>query len=81
MEKKFIIWDEGDGHPRREDSGEFISSGLVGVVTLDNAFLTTYGARPEGSKAYDALEVGERVVDVLFSLSGSKGRYSVYRVA
>jgi hypothetical protein len=80
MEKQFILWDEADGRPRRDESGEWVSDGLLGRVGLDNVYLRAYGARPEGASAYDDLEVGEAVHDVVFRLSGSVGRYSVYRV-
>lgn len=80
MEKLFIIWDEADGRPRRGENFEWVSDGLVGRIGLDNAYLRAYGARPEGAPAYDDLEVGEAVHDVVFRLSGSVGRYSVYRV-
>lgn len=78
--KQFIIWDEADGKPRRNEDGEWISDGLVGRIGLDNVYLTAYGVRPEGSYPYDELEVNQALHDVVFSLSGSKGRYSVYRV-
>lgn len=80
MEKQFILWDEADGRPRKNEDGDWMSDGLVGRIGIGNAYLAAYGVRPEGAPAYDDLEVGEAVHDVVFSLSGSKGRYSVYRV-
>lgn len=79
-DKRFIIWDEADGRPRKDELLEFISDGLIGRIGLDNAYLRTYGVRPEGAPQYSELEVGQAVHDVKFSLSGSKGQYSVYRV-
>ena len=77
--KQFIIWDERDGSPFRAD-GELVSSGLLGLITAHNVYLTAYGVRPDGAPSYDSLAVGERVTDVIFRMSGSKGCYSVYRV-
>lgn len=76
---KFIIWDSRDGNPRTQDGG-WVSGGLIGPVTTDNVYLCVYGVRPEGSKPYEKLEVGECVAGVTFRLSGSKGVYDVYRV-
>lgn len=79
-EMKFIVWDPKDGRPNRDDDGNINSSGLMGPTTLDNVYLSTYGAKPDGSKEYQDLEVGECVRGVKFSLSGSKGIYDIYRV-
>ena len=76
---KFIIWDSKDGNPRTKDGG-WVSGGLIGLVTLENVYLRAYGLRPEGSKPYEKLEVGECVAGVQFSLSGTTGSYDVYRV-
>lgn len=76
---QFIVWDSKDGNPRTSGGG-WVSSGLIGSVSLDNAYLSTYGSRPEGSKPYEKLAVGECVAGVEFSLSGSRGIYDVYRV-
>jgi len=77
---KFILWDPKDGSPRRDDDGTFISEGVVGRITPGNVYLTVYGKRPKGSVDYKDLEVGQRVANVEFSLSGSKGTCDVYRV-
>lgn len=76
---RFIIWDPKDGRPTRGDDGTITTSGLVGEITEDNAFLTAYAEWPT-SKRPRELEVNESILDVGFSLSGSKGRYDVYRV-
>ena len=75
---QFIIWDSKDGNPSTPD-GAWVSGGLIGLVTLDNVYLRVYGMRPEGSKPYEKLEVGECVTGVEFSLSGTRGTYDVYR--
>lgn len=79
-DKRFILWDESSGLLPRNSEGEIMTSGLVGQITADNVYLRTYGKRPEGSPGYDSLDVGGVVNDVAFNLSGSTGRYSVYRV-
>lgn len=76
---KFIIWKQKDGTPRTSGGG-WVSGGLIGLVTAENVYLRVYGVRPEGSKPYEKLSVGECVAGVEFSLSGSKGTYDVYRV-
>lgn len=76
---QFILWDSKDGNPRTSDGG-WVSGGLVGRVTPENVYLRAYGVRPEGSKPYEKLAVGECVAGVTFSLSGSKGTYDVYRI-
>lgn len=80
--KLFILWDRKDGpNPPRDEAGEILTSGVLGRLGRGNVYLTTYGARPDGSKTYDELELGEAVRNVRFSLSGSSGEYDVYRVA
>jgi hypothetical protein len=79
-DKRFIIWDEKDGRPHRDELFEFISDGLIGRIGLDNIYLISYGVRPDPRMSYAELEVGQAIHDVVFNLSGSKGRYSVYRV-
>lgn len=80
--KRFILWDQKDGpNPPRDEAGEILTNGCLGRLTINNVYLTSYGARPDGAKAYDELELGEAVRNVRFSLSGSKGEYDVYRVA
>ena len=76
---KFIIWDSRDGNPRTKDGG-WVSGGLMGELTPENIYLRVYAQRPEGSKPFEILEVGECVRGVQYTLSGSKGTYDVYRV-
>lgn len=79
---QFILWDEKDGAPARDQAtGEFSTNGILGRITEENIYLRSYGVRPEGSRAYSDLSVGECVMGVKFSLSGQRGIYSVYRVA
>lgn len=87
-EKRFIIWDKRDamgvgstGHPRRDDDGNIISDGIVGRVGFANAYMTIYPELPEGAKPPNALEVGECIEGVKYSVSGSRGVYDIYRVA
>jgi len=78
---RFILWDRRDGSaPPRED-GVIITSGCLGQLTEDNVYLRSYGKRPEGALAYVDLAVGQCVHNVVFSLSGERGEYDVYRVA
>ena len=86
---KYILWDPRDGDPRRAEDGEFISDGLIGRIGPDNVYLTTYADWPSvvlggGTKAwldYRDLEVGQRIRNVVYRLSGQKGVYDVWRVA
>lgn len=80
-QKKFIIWDPKDGDPRRNDSGEFISDGIIGRVGIHNAYMEIYAEFPEDAKPLKDLEVGEAVRNVKYSLSGTSGIYDIYRVA
>jgi hypothetical protein len=76
----FLLWKSGQDEPARAQDGEFLSTGALGWVCLDNVYLRSYGARPEGSKQYAELSVGESVRGVVFRLSGERGVYDVYRV-
>ena len=81
---KFILWtsDESSGdHPQYDDRNAITSDGAIGRVCADNVYLTTYGAKPDGAKAYADLEVNECVRGVEYRLSGSKGKYDIYRVS
>lgn len=78
-DKRFILWN-GPEHPPRSNEGEYLTGGALGEITLDNVYLTTYGARPDGSKNYNELEIGECVRGVVFRLSGERGEYDIYRV-
>jgi hypothetical protein len=78
---KYIIWDQKAGEPARNDKGEFLSSGLIGVVGQDNVYIKTYAdySVDDNPRPITELEVGQFVV-AKFSLSGSSGIYRVYRV-
>ena len=79
-EERFILWDKKDSHaPRTADDGNITSDGVLGRVDEWNVYLTTY-ARYPGEKRHHQLEVGERIENVTFSLSGSTGIYDIYRV-
>ena len=79
-EDRFVLWDKKDGFaPRTDDDGNITSDGVLGRVDEWNVYLSTYAQYP-GDKRPHQLEVGERIENVTFSLSGSKGTYDVYRV-
>jgi hypothetical protein len=82
--QRFILWDFSDGIPRiDEETGEITSDGIIGRVPRTNVYIKTYAEYDKGAK-FDfngllELEVGEYVW-ALFSLSGSKKRYQIFRV-
>lgn len=78
--KLFIMWDESRGSIPKDEYGCICTSGLIGEVTEENTYLRYHGKRPEGSKRYSELNVGECVAGVKYALSESKGVYSIYRV-
>lgn len=81
-DKRFILWDNNDGHVRVDEDGDIISDGVIGRVGIDNVYLTTYGQYPESEvRRPGDLAVGERIQSVRYSLSGGSGYYDVYRVA
>jgi len=84
MERVFIIWDPRDGAVRTDDDGNIISDGLIGRVGGDNVYVRVYAEYPPGTpmlvNGEPALEVGQ-FARADFRLSGSHGRYHVYRVA
>lgn len=75
----YILWDPRDGSLALQDDGTIISDGLIGRIGPDNIYLTAYAKYPTG-KSYRDLDVGEGIAGVVFSLSGSRGVYTVYRV-
>lgn len=79
---KFIIWDPKDNYrPSMDEQGnEIVSDGVIGRVGPNNVYLTTYARYPKDAKALRELEVGECIKGVVFSLSGSRGVYDIYRV-
>jgi hypothetical protein len=79
MEKRFVLWNtQRDGEPRVRDVDE-TASGVLGQITENNVYLTTYASYPDDKRPAD-LEVGERIRDVIYRLSGQRGVYDVYRV-
>jgi len=74
---KYILWDtRKDGVLRYPDSD---TVGILGKLTLDNVYISTYAQYPDGKHARN-LQVGEHIKDVKFTLSGGKGLYDIYRV-
>ena len=68
--------------PASERGGEPEGGGALGRIGIDNVYLATYGSRPEGSKAYADLAIGEEVPNVRYALSGAKPTlYTVRRVS
>lgn len=63
-----------------EQGNEIVSDGVIGRVGPNNVYLTTYACYPKDAKALRELEVGECIKSVVFSLSGSRGVYDIYRV-
>lgn len=77
---RFIIWDPADGRPRVGGSGAIVSDGIIGRVGPENAYVKIYARYPEGPTHRD-LAVGQHIDGVVFSLSGTKGVYQVWRVS
>jgi hypothetical protein len=76
----FIIHDTKD-KLHHSDNGQIISDGVVGRIGPDNAYLSIYASFPDGSKDLRALDVGDKILGVSFSMSGGHGVYTVIRVA
>jgi hypothetical protein len=77
---KFILHSQTRDSPiPMYDEDRIISDGVLGRITEQNVYLTTYAQWPDEKRPAD-LEVGECIKGVYFSLSGSKGWYDIYRV-
>lgn len=72
-EKRFILWDPKDGFPTEG------SSGILGRITINNVYLTTYAEYPCHKRPQDLL-VGEAIRSVKFSLSFERGLYDIIRI-
>ena len=68
---KFVLVNPG------ESAGN--SSGLIGVVGPDNVYIKIYPAY-DGDKSPTDLEVGEKIANAKYNLSGSTGYYDIVRV-
>lgn len=73
------------GLPRQDEEGLFISDGILGKISRNNVYLTAYpnldnAVWPEGCNSLDDLQIGQRVENVEYSLSGSSGVYDIYRI-
>jgi hypothetical protein len=78
--KRFILWSRVDGpNPPRDERGNFLTSGSIGWVGVENVYLLTYAKYPDGRRP-EHLELGESIPNVVFSLSAERGEYDVYRV-
>lgn len=54
--------------------------GALGRLDADNVYIAIYASRPNGSKAFTEMLLGEEMQNVAFNLSGEKGLYTVRRV-
>lgn len=80
---KYIIHPKkfpADPDPIRDEDGAIMGDGAIGRVTEDNAYLSMYADYPDDRRPRD-LEIGERIQDVRFRLSGQSGNYDVWRVS
>ena len=77
---KFIIWDPRDGFPRRDEDDNIISDGIIGRVGKENVYLKIYAEYTGDKRPWD-LDVNDWIDDVVFSLSGSRGTYDIWRVS
>lgn len=78
MDRRFILWDTKDGAVRY-DGDDIISDGVIGRVTINNAYLAAYAVYPDERRPKD-LEVGQSISSLGFHLSGGHGWYDLYRV-
>lgn len=77
--ERFILWDPKDGEVPRGGSGEYLTTGLVGVLTPGSLYLGGYPVYLDG-RTYADLDVHERC-RARYSLSGSSGEYLVVRIS
>jgi hypothetical protein len=78
-DRRFIIFDENDDKPSIIN-GHCISSGIVGLMTVDNLYLTSYAHYPYGAPKISDMGLNECIRNVEYHLSGSYGNYTVMRV-
>jgi hypothetical protein len=80
-DRRYILWDRKDGPapPRDQQTGEFLTSGCLGQVSVNNVYLTSYARWPDWRRPYH-LPVGSVIPGVRFCLSGERGEYDIYRV-
>jgi hypothetical protein len=78
---QYILFSTEEGpRPRVDDDGMITTDGVMGRIGPDNIYLNAYAKWPRGAKRLADLEVGERIKDVEYRLSGEKATYDVYRV-
>lgn len=77
----FILWNPkpDQENPVYGADGKISSDGVIGRVGVDNVYLKTYGQYPDDRRP-GALKVGECIKGVVYTLSGQKGTYDIYRV-
>lgn len=76
-DKRFILWNMTDGEPGKNEAGEIVSSGLMGLLDESNVYLTAYAQYHD--KRHTDLAVNESA-SATFRLSGQRGDYLVIRV-
>jgi len=78
--RRFILWSHDCGHYplRDQDGNSIVADGVVGRITIDNAFLTMYCCASR--QDLEALPVGHMIPQVEYTLCGSRGQYDIYRV-
>lgn len=77
-ERRFILWPSNGYEPTRDERGNITTSGAVGQLSFEAAFLTAYPAYPDARRPID-LNVGQAIHGVVYRLSGV-GVYDIYRV-
>jgi hypothetical protein len=76
---RFILCDSDRGEPRRDESGNYLTSGAIGVVDEENVYLTTYAKYPDARRPWD-LAVHERLRGVEYSMAWTHGMYDIIRI-
>lgn len=77
-DRRFILWPSNGYEPTRDERGNITTSGAVGQLPIEAAFLRAYAAYPDARRPID-LGVGQVIRGVVYRLSGV-GVYDVYRV-
>jgi len=76
---QYIIWDQKDGWPTRNEEGGYTTAGILGILGPDNVYLTTYADYGD-NKRHTELDLNEWTT-ARFRLSGESKEYRIYRVA
>jgi len=76
---RFILCNSDGGEPRRDENGNYLTSGAVGAIDEANVYLTTYAKYPDERRPKD-LAVHERICGVEYSMSWTHGVYDIIRI-